>query len=901
MNRAYSLFRTSAKVSLRVMLMCGAAVAVTTAAANAQDASPSEDMGEIVVTGSSIRGVAPVGAPLTMVTSEEIQAAAVANTADFMRTMPQVVNLGADEGRGGTVGNAQINTTEGTGINLRGLGTESTLVLLDGGRIAPSGAQANYYDISAIPTNAISRVEVVTDGASAIYGSDAVGGVVNLITKTGEQPLSASARYGQGDGFHDSKFNVSVGKTWKALEVFAAYEHFLRTPLLGSERAVVTQDLRPFGGPNLRANFGSPGTIIAGGRTYAIPAGQNGRSLTAAQLTAGTQNFGDINDARSLLADQARSSFLLNASLSVSDNVEIWYRGHYSSREFKAEGINLNSGAATAALNVPRSNPFFVNPADPAATSVTVNYSFINDMRPYADGFERGYSNAVGGAFDIATWRIDASLSRDYNKAQRNVEGSLRIVNLAGALADSNPATAFNPFCDGNNFQCNNADTIARLNGFALVSGQVDMTDAVVKASGPLFTLPGGEVRAAVGYQFIDQDYQSINRRNTNTADPLTLAPGSQREINATFAEVFIPVIGEENALPGIRRLELSIAARDEEFSDFGKTFNPKYGVAWSPIDDLNLKATYGTSFRAPTLGDLAVAASASYQIVNLVDASGTTIRGLQLLGSRAGLAPEKADIWSFGFDWSPAGIPGLKTSANYYDIALEDRLVTLSAAQIFQNEQALAAFIVRSPSAALVQSYYASPFFQSTPEPTSNIRVIVDTRRNNVAGVTQKGLDLAASYSFEAAGSEWTMGATTNIVLEAKQSLGPGLPFNSVLNTINNPIEVRGRAHLGWRRGSWELDAFANYVGGYINNSIAPAQDVDRWITADLGLAYTVENDGGLRWADGLRIGLSATNLFDEAPPLVFNTTVGNQGAYDSQNASALGRVVAVELSKSW
>jgi iron complex outermembrane receptor protein len=800
---------------------------------------------------------------------------------------------------------AVANVTQASTINLRGLGTESTLVLLDGRRIAPGGSQGQFYDVSVFPSNAIERIEVVADGASAIYGSEAVGGVVNFITKRDYQGAETRLRYGSGDGFDERKLAQNFGMTWDSGDVFVAYEHFERSGLLGSEREVITQDLRPWGGPDLRDNFGSPGTIVVGGVTYAIPQGQDGRSLSASQLVPGTRNQIDINEGRTYLADQERDSLALNLRQSLTENLEIWYGGYYNRREYEGQGLSANSGAATATLSVPRSNPFFVHPTNPAATSVSVNYGFLNDFRAISTGGEEGFHNAVGLTWDVAgDWTVDVYGSYSGNKAERRIDGQVRTVNLAAALADSNPATAFNPFCDGFVFECNNPATLARLSGFSYIGSEITTKDAVAKGSGSLFDLPGGSVRAALGVQYTDTRMLFANGRNTTTVEDNPDIPwhGVPRDVKAVFAEVLVPIVGSENSIAGVRRLELSLAGRYEDYSDFGDTSNPKFGLNWAPFDDFMVRASYGTSFRAPTLFDIDPIGSTGPGATSFTDPrTGQQIRGINLQGPRPGLQPESATTISAGFDWTPSFAPGLRASVTWYDVDYVDRLSGLATTTLLANEALFPQYVIRDPSAELVLQLMASPYYTSPAEPPQNIRIIVDSRRGNIGGLRQRGIDASLSYAWDTGIGNWSAGVDANYLLTADQSAAPGFSYVDVLDVINNPVTPRARARLAWNQGDWRADAFVNYVGGYKNDLVPPAQDVDSWVTLDLSVAWSPTFGGDAVWGEGWRFALSATNALDEEPPVVINTLVGNQGAYDSSNASAIGRVVGLEVTKSW
>lgn len=880
----------------------GAMCVSTATVAGAQEVAEAGPIDVVVVTGTSLRGAAPVGTQVQVIGSEDLLATGVANTNEILKSVPQVVNLGQDEGRGGGVQGAQGNITQSKTINLRGLGSESTLVLLNGRRIAPAGTQGVGYDVSMIPSNAIARVEVVADGASAIYGSEAVGGVINFITKRKYEGADTYLRYGFADGFDEKKFGQTFGYGWGSGDVFFAYERYERGGLMGSDREVVTQDLRPIGGPDLRLNFASPGTVIVGPQTFATPRGTRGIGLTAGQFVPGTANLEDINDTRSLLVDQQQDVAFLSARQGIGANLTLWAEGQYSDRDYDGFGTSLNRGAGSATLVVPRANPFFVHPTNPAAPSVNVNYSFSGAFPFTSVGGEETFDGAVGLTYELpGDWSIDFAASRFGNDSFRRAD-QLWSFNLPAVLADTNPATAFNPFCDTAAFtDCNNPATIDRLRGYNIIAARYRATDFVLKASGTLFDLPGGSIALAIGGEFMKPTLTTTITQLTTSASEAVRETKTDREIKSGFAELLVPIFGSANALPAFRKLELSAAARLEEYSDFGSTTNPKYGLTWMPVEGLTFRGSYGTSFRAPTLTNIDFAATATYSAITILDPSTSSqIRVIQLLGGRPRLQPESADTWTFGVDFEPAALPGLRTSLTYYDIDYSNRITSLSSTTVLSDPSVYGNFIVRNPSLELVQSYMDSVFYRTPPENPANIVAIVDARTANLGGLRQSGLDGSISYEFSALNSEWHVGATATKILKSELSVAKSLPFIDVLDEINNPVSLRARGNIGWSYGDVRADAFINHVGSYDNTLRTPVEKIDSWTTLDLTFSYSVpRNERGVM--SGWRFGLSLINATDADPPRVINTTTAVEGWYDPANASATGRFVAFEVSKQW
>jgi outer membrane receptor protein involved in Fe transport len=252
--------------------------------ANLGKSAGKEDAVQIVVTGTRIRGAAPVGSTVTTIDRTDMARSGYVTTQDILQTIPQ--NFGGAPNEG-TVAisldpNSGKNTGNGSSINLRGLGNQSTLVLLNGDRPPLGGFAGVFSDVSLIPASAIERIEVLADGTSAIYGSDAVAGVVNVVPRLRFEGAETSFRVGTADGdSQDLLASQIVGKGWRSGHAVVAYEFYWRSALPASKRAYVTDDLSQFGGPDLRGPFASPGNILAGEETFAVPPGQDGNNLSA--------------------------------------------------------------------------------------------------------------------------------------------------------------------------------------------------------------------------------------------------------------------------------------------------------------------------------------------------------------------------------------------------------------------------------------------------------------------------------------------------------------------------------------------------------------------------------------------------------------------------------------------
>lgn len=880
-------------VAFAVLCLAAGASGSAVAQAVPETAAPAapQKVQEVVVTGTSIRGVGAVGSPGLNLSRDAIAASGATSSSEIARTLPQVISLGADESRLSGAQDAAANTTRTSGINLRGIGNEATLLLVNGRRVAASGVVKSLSDPNQVPAAAIQRIEVVLDGASAIYGSDAVAGVVNIITRSNQDGAETTLRYGHADGMNQKIFSQTFGKTWDAGSAFIAYEFNDRSSLSAGARPFFSNDLRPYGGTDQRSNQAIPGNVIIGNTNYAIPAGQNGTALTPGQLVAGAGNRYDAGVEGDFLPSQKRNTVYGNLYHRFNDELEVYYEGLYSKRDYMQVVAPFGAN-----LNVPSTSPYFVRPAGaPPATSETVGYRFVyDDVDRNLGGDESNSVNTVGLTYELPRgWEINSSLTYGRSEAFVHRVGLINNVRLAGALADG----SLNPF----------SATPGSNPAYASLAAHRDQTatnsDAAFafKVDGPLFKIGGGDVRLAVGTELRRVEFEQGLSQNvtTRTPEPAYSQLENSRRVKSLYSEIFVPLVGNGNALPYVKRLELSVAGRYEHYSDFGSTTNPKVGLRWMVNDALSLNSTYGTSFRAPSLvdnlGSFTNLSLTNIFVQNITDptASGGVRRGILVNGGNPDLKPEEARTWSFGAEIKP--LRGWNLAASYYKIDYTNRIDVLPGSALAE-EALFANYIQRNPSAAVVNGLYASPNLQSPAENPANIGVIVDGRRNNLGTLKQQGLDIDSRYTFNNAYGNWLLGFNLAKILKLERSGAPGLPFVDVLDTLGNPISLRMRANIGWKLGNWNANVFANYTGDFKNTAVVPNPRVASWTTTDATVAYNFDKGAG--WGlGGTVLTVSAQNLFDRDPPVVIN----GQSSWDPQVASAIGRFVSVSLTKKW
>jgi len=866
------------------------AIQSTSAGADTSDGVSGSPI-EVVVTGTSIRGVAPVGSPVVGIGEEELSARGATTLTEAVRQLPQIFNLGISDTNFAPQNNANANRSGGTAINLRGLAPEATLVLLDSRRLPPAGGgNGSYFDPSVIPSLAIERIEVMADGGSAIYGADAVGGVVNLLMRRRYDGAQVQTRYGAGDGFDQHAISALFGKDWGRGAAWIAADYNHRDPLLADDRKYYTDDMRPWGGPDLRPTQSNPGTIRVGNTTYAIPAGQDGRNLTPDQLVAGTVNRQSQHQWAYALPEQNRYSVAGRVEQEITDRVTVSGQGYYSHRS-----APRSTGTVAATLTVPRSNPFFVHPTDPNAQNVTVEYNFGPDLGPaLRKARVDTYWASLDATVDFSRdWQMTAFGSVGENN-ERAFFPATNTAAINRALADPNPETALNPFGDGSR---TNPATLAELLGVLNFNARVRVYEAGVKFDGPIFELPAGDVRMALGGGFLHTF--SVNSTVTtgggapDIRTPIVTRSRVERDVESAYVEFFVPVTSPDSA---IGKLSLALAGRYDNYSDFGNTFNPKIGVTWQPGLGLTLRGSYGTSYRAPVLGDIAVDVQ-QISVQNFVDAAsptGTT-RVLWVRGGNDQLKAEEADIYSIGFDWNPDFAPGLRLSATYFNIDYTNRIETPgNDTSILNRLDTLGEFVTWDPPAEVINYWLSHPAYNGAPQDISLIRALVDGRKVNSGSVTLDGLDLNGTYEFDALHGNWRIGASATHLFKFKRSLSSQSPVLNILDTISNPLSWQGRAYATYRHNSgFGATLYANYWGDYLNDSVNPAVKVDEWYTFDLTLRYDLpQNEGFL---SGMGVTLDVRNVFDRSPHYVQNGTL----AFDPQVSDIVGRFFLFGVTK--
>jgi len=874
------------------------------------EAEPTPD---VVVTGSNLRGGAPLS-PVRTLSRDDLERSGRATVADLIAA--QTANFGGTGNPSASltsVDRSSANVSLAPAANLRGLGSDATLTLFDGRRVAGSGGRGNFTDLSALPSLALDRVEILADGASAVYGSDAVGGVVNLILRHRYDGFEVRLRGGVTEGGPLSGLAGAVGgATWGGGSILVAYEFEHRDELAAADRAyTATGDLRPFGGSDRRSYLSSPGTILrldAASRSFvpafAIPALPAGVRPTAAQILPGT-NLSNIAAGASLSPRIDRHAVYGRFQQEVADGIGVFADVRYAHRDFAYGGPT-----AQTIFTVGPANPNFIRVGGQASSVVA--YSFLGDLGPSR---ARGRVSALAtvGGFD---WNAGRWLVQGYGTFARE-RSSERIVNqlnstfLAEALGNlaDNPATSYSPARDGyfdpyGSGAANSRPVLDFIgSGFTAARRRSSVTEWVLKAEGPVVRLPGGDVRLAAGGTWRRETLRTGGTTFSSGTTPTELVVRSlDRDVRAVFAEARLPLVGPGNALPGLRAAQLSAAVRHEDHDGFGGTTNPRLALSVTPAAGLTLRGTWGTSFRAPALTEAGeprrVAAT------SLRDVGGATVPVVFVAGGNPDLGPERASTLSVGFDVdaAPAGAPGLTMSATAFRTRFRDRIsqpALQDSARALTNPD-LAPFVRRvSPltdaaDRAAIEALLAEPGASLGLFPATFYAAIIDGRNVNTGSVLVSGLDWDLGYVRDTDVGRFSATVAATWLFRYVERLTPVAAAVDRLSRLSRPSDVRVRGGLGWSRAAWSANAFANYVAGYLDEASTPVRPIDRFLTFDLTLGWSPS--GGL--LRGLRVVASAENVLDAAPPFVDRA---NGFGFDAANANAFGRRLALELRRAF
>jgi outer membrane receptor protein involved in Fe transport len=740
---------------------------------------PVTDVQEVTVTGTRIRG-GSTPSPVITIGSERMQEEGFNDLGEVIRSVPQNFSGGQNPGVITATGSGNVynqNATGGSSLNLRGIGPDATLTLLNGRRLPNSGF-GQAVDISAIPAEAVDRIDIVADGASAIYGSDAVAGVGNVVLKRDFDGVTVGARYGGATdgGLTTRDYTAVAGTTWASGGLMATYKDTTVDPIRAEQRSYTAYMDEPF--------VLYPGSELRSG--------------------------------------------LLSLHQSLSDNIELQLDAFRTKR-------NQTWFQNYAAF-------YYENFSDTGTTFVAPSIEFT---------LPGDWTGSIGAA-----WGRD----RNINETQMTTVG-----------ADVSTLVLHSCYCN-------------------------ESASFEAEAEGPLFMLPGGDARLAVGAG-------SLKSRYANTSYLGGARESGEQGSRHVYGELNLPFVGPEMGIAGVRRLVVSAALRSENYDSFGSITTPKLGLIYGPGADFTLKASWGKSFKEPMLSQLYANRIAGLWTASAVGGTGypSDATVLMAFGGNPDLKPERANTLTTSLAFHPAGLPGLDAELTWFRIDYDQRVVQpLPIYSQSLSNPALADFIRYSPDAdelAAVLATYSDAFYNyaGAAYDPSKVVAIAYSQYANATRQHIDGVDLSGTYRMRLGAGKLTFRGSASWLNSWQKNTANQAPFD-LAGTIFYPAKINARLGTVWANGGLMASAFVNYVDGVTDRT--SGKRTSSFTTFDATIHYVFDGRDG-PWA-GLELSLTGKNLLNRAPPL-YAPVAMTDVPYDSTNYSAIGRFLGIALSKHW
>lgn len=855
---------------LKASVACGV---LSASSAWAEDGAAKDQtvLDEITVVGSRLARGEDGPAPVTIFDRQKIEALGVTSISDALKYLPQ---QSFNTRFNSFVGGAQA-------VNLRGLAVGSSLVLINGRRAVPgAGAiSAGFFDLNSIPLAAVERIEVLADSASAVYGADAVGGVVNIVLKSSLSQPVFDAYYGAAEGgAAERRGSLSVGGSSGRARGLVVFDYFKRDALMGSDRdRIANADYRRFGGLDSRVLLANPGNICAssgnlpgiGAPCAAVPAG-GGAGLKPSDFlaTAGQQNLVAANAAVSYVMPSEVKGVLASGAVDLWADAEAFGELMYTDR--RTTSIGAYTGVSNAV--VPASNPF-----NPFGVPVRATFR-LSDRHPQDATRETASRQVAGLKGRVSAWDWELALTGAQSIATYNGQERLDSARVTAALNATTPAAALNVFQAGPG---GSEELLRSLRTSLVQKSTADTYQLSGQVRGRLFNLPAGPIQVALGGEWRKEKVVSVGLPSERTAY------SGYSEFRAPLtSERFVGFLGD---------IALTLAGRYDHYSDFGGTLNGQYGIEWRPAGALLLRASYGDSFRAPTLFQLFQPAFVSQNIRLSDPVRNETPAVTVTQGGNPNLRPEISNSLSVGGVWTPAIAGRPRISASYWRITQESRLSSFPYQTLLANETYIASgVIIRAP---------ATPADAAAGRP--GVLTAIDVRLLNQGALKTDGLDLEATAGFETRWGRLSPQISATFVNRYQAQDFPSTPKverSGIANAAGSVPRWKAVGALSWSRGPLSVTGTGRYVSRYADVSAAGARNgltVDAQTLFDLQLAFKFDQvlAGRSALAQGLMIRAGAVNLFNVEPRFSTLTTSG----YDPSQGDLRGRFLYVAASKSF
>lgn len=867
------------EVARAVRLAIGGAIGLTVTLAGpsawAQQSS-TQKMEEVVVTGSRIAQSTDFEAisPVIAVGREEIDKSGYQNLQQLLIKLPTAGN-----GTFSTRGNNQDSTANGTAaVSLRGLGADATLVLVNGRRVAISSfaqeVTTNFVDINSIPVSAIERVEVLKDGASAVYGSDAVAGVVNIILRNDFEGFEVSGSFGStSDGdYGETALSALWGTSGDNGNVTLIFDYFKNDTLYNKDRGPLgSADQSARGGEDFRSSRGFPGRFFVDGVITIDPDCPAGNAF-------GQTCVYDYGPWNVLTPEAERVGLMLMGSYEFGAGVELFTEVAVQHNRSIAQGAPTPLDE-DAGLTVPVTHPD--NPYVGATTLGISRYRTVDAGPRQWDIQSDNLRMVLGLRGAFADWDWEVSAQRGRSESDQTGDRSQGWVRT-DFLQQEIDAGRYNPF--GGTF--NPPEVIDAITTSLVRRGKSDLTAYDATVWGDLFDMPAGAVRMAAGLEYRDERISDIPddqfQRGLIFGTESVSAQGA-RDSWSAFVEFAVPLA---------ESLELQVAGRYDDYSDFGDTTNPKIGLRWQPLDSLAFRASWGTGFRAPSLAQVGLGPSQesrffadTYGCADNPAYCAQTDYTLVFAGN-PNLEAEESESWNFGVGWQPTD--NVTLSLDYWDIKQENKIDEAPFQYLYNtfcNDQD-SLICVRGPA---------------LPGDTLGPLSRINTGFINIGEQSVSGIDLSASYATDLAGGVLGLSLNYAYLLSFERTelndTGSAFVTRELAGKYEYP-EHRWTLAGDWTTGNWNFYAALNYVGEFEDLGGTLDYDADwrtvgDFMTLNLQVRYT-----GLK---NTAISLGVDNVLDEKPPFAIGDGDSDLYGYVSSQHDPRGAYLYGKLTYSF
>ncbi len=904
-------------------MICGAAFLAMSGSASAQDAT----VEEIVITGSRIaRQDYVANSPVSTVTSEAIQAAGSTTTEDVLNRLPQVVpGLTA----------ASNNPSDGTAtVDLRGIGPTRTLVLVNGRRMNPS-TRANTVDLNNIPTALIDRVEVVTGGASAVYGSDALAGVVNFVLKNNFEGVELSSQYGVsefGDGKTSNSYVLFGTNTPDGKGNVTAYaSYYDRDRILpNSDRAWSLSSNAGGSGTGERGGLNAVGTNPFGGSTsspqnirYAFNANGTPRPFVNDFGLGPTSDRYDFAPVNNLLSPGERFNAAVLGRYDITDNLEFVGEFFYSDSRNAAQ---LAPTPATG-IQIPYNNAF-VTPAlatllasRPNATAPMFFDRRMTEVGPRVETRDSDlYQINLGLKADLGNeWRAEAFYSFGRTEFRVGVQNDVSRSKVQAAIAAGGTTTSCAPsslaiFANcapinlfGQGAISPAAANFVRINFSDLTVFERNTASGFV--SGPLFKLPAGDLSVAFGAEWREDKLDFTPDAAKNAGDIFGFnaerAVGGSSSVGELYAEAMVPIV---SGVTGAEYLGLELGARYSDYSSVGNVYSYKIGVEYKPIDQLRVRGMYQRASRAPSVFELFQSGDQGFPAVldpcttvnpgtgaaRTLSASVRAFCTAQLgfdpvttsfvaqntqtesfFFGNPNLNEEKSETLTAGLVWQPTFVPGLTATIDYYDIKVEDYIGTLEGGVSGIVNGCFASGSLTSD--ACFNQGIGLPLIYRDAGGALKARAPL----GNVSALRTKGVDFAVNYGWNVpwAGGMWgeKLNFDLNVTYLDSYELD-GVQYKGTIGAYNISAslpEWKASLRLGYDVGPVRVSYTGTFIDSMDNQGNIPDFEDGGYVGTDSFFYHDVS----ARWAvtEKVEVFGGVRNLSDETPPVFDNAPDGN------------------------